>query len=224
VNLFDNDTLKSESAAQAEQSVESAQPSSIFLCSSNLLLRSACSIFISTADMIFRGTPDTSSNLLRSCHVVPDLSPHDLTPNQNDAAKLTLNGKTSLPKHSAIARVALCTTKLPLSPNLSHQFTKTHSDLKFLDLFNLPPENLAGILVTQLVSTPFLVFSKRVVSVVEMQAEDKVLEQDEEQEMESNSLFSGEQERQVTRRRDGAVPENEPPVRELQAEQITRRR
>ena len=193
--LLTSFTRYSRRAALAEHSAESAQPSSMFFCCSNLLLRNACSIFISTADITLRGTPDTSSNLLRFCHVATDLSPHNLTPNQNDAAKLALNGKASLPWHSAIARVALCTTKLPSSPSLLHQFIKTPSDLKFLDLFNLPPDNPAGILVTRSILTPFLVFSKRVVSVVEMQAEGKVLEQ----EMESDSLFSGEQERQVTR-------------------------
>lgn len=72
-----------------------------------------------------------------------------------------------------------------------------------------------------MVLTPFLVFSKRVVSVLEMQAEDKVLE--EEQETESSSLFPGEQEEQVTRLRDGVSPENGIPVIEPQPEHITRR-
>jgi hypothetical protein len=106
-----------------------------------------------------------------------------------------------------------------------HQFTKTPSDLRFLDLFNLSLKDLPGIFFTELEDdvalTPFLVFSKRVVSVLEMQAEDKVLE--EEQEMESSSLFPGEHEQQVTRLRDGVWPENGFPVIEPQPEQITRR-
>jgi hypothetical protein len=109
-----------------------------------------------------------------------------------------------------------------------HQFTKTPSDLRFLDLFNLSLKDLPRIFFTELeddvVLTPFLVFSKRVVSVLEMQAEDKVLEEEEEEEeMESSSLFPGEQEKQVTRLRDGVAPENGFPVIEPQPEQITRR-
>ncbi|KAJ6358226.1 hypothetical protein OIU78_005956 [Salix suchowensis] len=152
----------------------SAHPSSIFFCSCSLLLLNACSIFISTVTISLQGTPDASSNLLRFCSVAADLSPHNLTPNQNAAAELTLKGKANLPKHSAIARVALCTTKLLFSPSLLHQFTKTPSGLRFL----------TGIFFTELeddvVLTPFLVFSERVVSVLEMQSEDRVLEEEKE--------------------------------------------
>lgn len=210
----------------------SAQPSSS--SGRALLTLSPRPSFASTARISLAGTPDISSTRLRFWHVD---TPQNLNPNQNDAARDTLNGTPgNRPKQKPNACEADDTTtaELPLRPSFLHQFTKVPSALAsaLVDgaralcilLFVNPRENLAGAsqAFPETSVTELSDLCKPALVVVVVPAKDSVLETQAEQ-AESNednvSSFSGEQDEQSQRTLGTPRPEIASPARPLQLEQ-----
>ncbi|KAL4310099.1 hypothetical protein GQ457_01G024620 [Hibiscus cannabinus] len=110
---------------RAIQALHSAHPSSRFgliLVFLNLIARAS---LCSTPTTTLPGTPDSSSTLLK---FRPDATDVVLSPNQNAAARLSLNGSPfNRSKQNRNAAAAAGTTEIRFNPNLLHQTVKIPS-------------------------------------------------------------------------------------------------